>query len=251
MGELAGAESRFARISRRAPRSPAEPDPGRGGRRPRAAPGRPPGATLRTSGLGMSSGEATASWRWLALGASLGGPVALRDLLAELPASSPLRVVIVQHIAPGFEGDFADWLARSSGLDVSLALDGERPPPGSIRVAPGAHLRVIADDRLELDGATPPQSGHRPSVNELFLSLVASAPHETAAALLTGTGCDGAEGLATLRRAGAFCLVQDEASSVAFGMPRAALELGAAELALPPRKIGRELARRLRAKAAR
>lgn len=195
-------------------------------------------------------GPAPASWRWLALGASLGGPAALRDLLAELPAPSSLRVVIVQHIAPGFELDLADWLAGALALDVSLALDGEQPPLGSVRVAPtGAHLRVAAGDRLELDAGAPPRDGHRPSVDELFLSLAIVAPRDTAVALLTGSGSDGAAGLAALRRAGALCLVQDEASSVAFGMPRAALELDAAELALSPRELGRELARRLGARA--
>jgi two-component system chemotaxis response regulator CheB len=82
-------------------------------------------------------------------------------------------------------------------------------------------------------------------VDELFLSLATAAPYDTAAVLLTGTGRDGAAGLAALHRAGAFCLVQDEASSAAFGMPRAAFDLGAAELVLSPKEIGRELARRL------
>jgi two-component system chemotaxis response regulator CheB len=187
-----------------------------------------------------------ASWTWLALGASLGGPGALRDLLAELPAPLPLRVLIVQHIPHSFEVDFAEWLGESVGVEVSLAFDGEQPPLGSVRLAPsGAHLRVTAEDRLELDDATVPRAGHRPSVSELFLSLALFKPHDTAAVQLTGSGRDGAEGLAALRRAGAFCLAQDEASSAAFAMPRAAIELGAAELVLPPREIGRVLARRL------
>jgi two-component system, chemotaxis family, protein-glutamate methylesterase/glutaminase len=194
--------------------------------------------------------SAAAGWRWLALGASTGGPAALHDLLAELPAPPPLRVVIVQHIARGFGLDLANWLAGSLGLDVRVAQDGESPRLGAVRLAPaGAHLRVTADDRLEVDTKTPPRRGRRPSVDELFLSLAAIAPHDTAAVLLTGMGTDGAEGLSALRRAGAFCLAQDEASSVVFGMPRAALALGAAELALPPRALGRELAHRLRGHA--
>ena len=189
---------------------------------------------------------AAAGWRWLALGASTGGPAALHDLLAELPVPLPLRVVIVQHIARGFEVDLAEWLAGALGLDVRVALDGERPRPGGVRVAPaGAHLRVTSGDRLAIDEKTPPRRGRRPSVDELFLSLAAAAPHDTAAVLLTGMGTDGAEGLAALRRAGAFCLAQDEASSAVFGMPHAALALGAAEFALPPGALGRELARRL------
>ena len=185
--------------------------------------------------------------RWLALGASTGGPAALRDLLAELPGPLLLRVLIVQHIADGFTLGFADWLASSLGLDVRLALDGEQPQPGSVLVAPaGAHLRVDADGRrLALDGDAASPREHRPSVDELFLSLAAAAPHETVAALLTGMGTDGAEGLSALRRAGAFCLAQDEASSVVFGMPRAALAMDAAELTLPPRALGLEIARRM------
>jgi len=199
------------------------------------------------AGAGPAPG---ASWRWLALGASTGGPAALRDLLAELPVPPPLRVVIVQHIARGFEAGLADWLAGSLGLDVRVALDGEQPRPGTVRVAPaGAHLRVAADDRLALDFETPPRRGHRPSVDELFLSLATAAPHDTAAVLLTGMGTDGAEGLSALRRAGACCLAQDEASSAVFGMPRAAIELDAAELALAPRALGLELARRLEGRA--
>ncbi|HKI87358.1 MAG TPA: chemotaxis protein CheB, partial [Thermoanaerobaculia bacterium] len=84
---------------------------------------------------GKPSGAASVRvplWRWLALGSSIGGPAALHDLLAELPASSPLPVVIVQHIAPGFEGELAAWLAGSLNLEVSLARDGSRPLPGSV-----------------------------------------------------------------------------------------------------------------------
>jgi len=189
---------------------------------------------------------AARSWRWLALGASIGGPSALRELLAELPSPLPVRVVIVQHIAHGLERSLADWLADELGLDVRSAADAERPPPGAVRLAPaGAHLRATADGLLVLDAETPSRSGHLPSIDELFLSLAAACPRQTAAALLSGTGDDGAEGLLALRRGGAFCLTQDEASSAASGMPRAALALGAAELALSPRGLGRELAARM------
>jgi two-component system chemotaxis response regulator CheB len=205
-----------------------------------------PPAEGPAAGPAPAPGASPLALRWLGLGASTGGPAALRDLLAALPAPPPFRVAVVQHIARGFESGLADWLAGSLGLDVRVALDGERPREGAIRIAPsGAHLRVVGDDRLALDAETPPRRGHRPSVDELFLSLAAGAPRETAAALLTGMGSDGAEGLAALRRAGALCFVQDEASSAVFGMPRVALELGAAEAALTPRGIGAEIARRV------
>lgn len=192
-------------------------------------------------------GATSANWRWLALGGSTGGPAALRQLLAELSTALSLRVVIVQHIAHGLERDLASWLTAALGREVLVAVDAERQPPGTVRLAPaGAHLRVSGEDHLVLDRASPPRAGHRPSVDELFFSLASAAPLQTAAVLLSGMGSDGAEGLLALRRAGAFCLAQDEASSAIFGMPRAALDLGAAELALPPRALGRELARRLR-----
>jgi chemotaxis response regulator CheB len=185
-------------------------------------------------------------WRWLALGASIGGPTALRDLLGELPVPFPLRVLIVQHILPGFDLDLADWLAGALGLDVRVALDAEQPRPGSMRVAPaGTHLVVRSGSRLALDAASPLRCGHRPSVDELFLSLASIAPQETIAALLSGTGVDGAEGLLALRQAGALCLAQDEASSEASSMPGAASDLGAAELVLSPRILGLEIARRM------
>ena len=210
--------------------------------RPAAVPA--PAAVVRAAPA--ATGTTPGSWRWLALGASTGGPAALRDLLAALPSPAPARIVVVQHIAHGFEVGLAEWLAGTLGLDVKVAVDGERPEPGAVRIAPGGvHLRVAADDRLALDGVTPPRRGHRPAVDELFLSLAALAPRETAAVLLTGMGSDGAEGLAALRRAGALCLAQDESSSAVFGMPRAAAELGAVELALPPEGLGRELARRM------
>lgn len=183
----------------------------------------------------------------LAIGASTGGPAAVRDLLATLPAPAPFPILVVQHIAAGFESGLAEWLGATLGLDVRIALAGEQPGPGAVRIAPGgAHLRLGADGRLELDSVTPPRRGHRPSADELFRSLDHGAAQHVVAVLLTGMGTDGAEGLRDLRRAGALCCAQDEASSAVFGMPRAAIELGAAELVLAPAAIGREIARRLR-----
>jgi two-component system, chemotaxis family, protein-glutamate methylesterase/glutaminase len=108
------------------------------------------------------------------------------------------------------------------------------------------HLLLGVDGCLHLDAAAPPRRGHRPSADELFRSCARAFPAATAGVLLTGMGSDGAEGLAELRRAGGVTVVQDEASSVVFGMPRAALECGAADIAMPPREIGEALARMMR-----
>ncbi len=180
--------------------------------------------------------------RWVVIGASTGGPVALRDLLAELPRSAPVSVLIVQHIAAGFEPGLAEWLGRSTELDVALAADGETPAAGTARICPrDVHLQLLAGGVLRLDATTAPRRSHRPAVDELFLSAAVANPRETAGVLLTGMGSDGAEGLLALREAGGLTMVQDEASCAVFGMPRVALEKLAAELALAPTEIGRAL----------
>jgi len=181
--------------------------------------------------------------RWVAIGASTGGPAAIRDFFEEVPADPPVSFLIVQHIASGFELGFADWLNKEFPLDVQLARDGERPRPGAVRLAPGgSHLLLEPGGVLHLDTHTPARRGHRPSVDELFLSCTCCAG-EVAGVIMTGMGADGVEGLLSLRKAGGLTLAQDEASSIVFGMPRVALEKGAAEVALPPRDLARALVR--------
>lgn len=180
--------------------------------------------------------------RWVAVGASTGGPVAIRDLLEGLPASLPVSVLIVQHIALGFEEGLAEWLARDLRRDVRVARDGEVARPGAVRFAPaGAHLLLERGGTLRLDRERPPRGQHRPSADELFLSCALVAPRNSAGVLLTGMGRDGAEGLLALRRAGGITLVQDAATASVWGMPKVALDRGAADLALPPREIARAL----------
>ncbi len=182
--------------------------------------------------------------RYVAIGASTGGPLAVRDLLAALPPAPPAAIVVVQHIAAGFEEGLADWLAADLGRDVRVASDGERAAPGTVRIAPaGAHLLLHPGGTLKVDAARPPRGVHRPSADELFESCAQAFPALTAGVLLTGMGADGAQGLEALRRAGGLTMVQDEPSSVVFGMPRAALAAGAATIALPPAALGRLLGR--------
>lgn len=182
--------------------------------------------------------------QWVAIGASTGGPAAIRELLGEVPEDAPVGFLIVQHIASGFELGFADWLNKELPFDVRLATDGEVLRRGAVRLAPGGfHLRLETAGVLRLDPHTPPRRGHRPSVDEMFQSCAEHCPREVAGVLMTGMGSDGVEGLLALRQAGGVTLAQDEASSVVFGMPRVALERGAADLALPPRALARALTR--------
>ena len=172
--------------------------------------------------------------RVIAIGASTGGPGAIVEILRGLPKDFAVPILFVLHIGAPFSASFADWLDRQSELRVREARDGEPlPAPGQAGVimAPaGRHLEV-QQERLRLtDGAE--RNSCRPSVDVLFESLARERGAETVACLLTGMGRDGAAGLLELRRAGARTIAQDQGSSVVFGMPREAIERGAAERVL-------------------
>src|SRR5881227_2025117 len=127
--------------------------------------------------------------KWVAIGASTGGPAAIRELLDEVPADAPVGFLIVQHIASGFELGFADWLNKELPFDVRLAQDGEALRRGAVRLAPGgSHLRLETAGVLRLDPHTPPRRGHRPAVDEMLKSCAENCPHEVAGVLMTGMG---------------------------------------------------------------
>jgi two-component system chemotaxis response regulator CheB len=168
----------------------------------------------------------------VALGASTGGPAALAEIFAALPTDFPLPVLVVQHMDVEFHEGFVQWLSRQSAVKVAMASAGEALCPGQIRVAPqGRHLTVDRHGRLQLVEPRPGDR-HVPSVDALFSSLAESHGSSAAAVLLTGMGSDGAKGLKLLRDRGALTVAQDRSSSVIYGMPAAAAELGAAEQVL-------------------
>jgi two-component system, chemotaxis family, protein-glutamate methylesterase/glutaminase len=173
----------------------------------------------------------------IAIGVSTGGPKVLADILGPMPADLPVPIHVVQHIASGFVDGFVHWLGRKTDLAVRLAAHGERSRPGTIYIAPdGAHLGIGVGGRIMLSDG-PPENGFRPSASFLLRSVAAAYRQSALGILLTGMGSDGANGLLALRRAGGMTVVQDEASSVVFGMPGEAVRLGAAELVLPPERI--------------
>src|SRR5699024_8965817 len=156
------------------------------------------------------------------LGASTGGPQAIRRLLEQLPANSP-AMLIAQHMPPTFTRSFATRLDQHCRVAVKEAEDGERILPGHVYIAPGdRHLKLARSGTnyvAALDAGAP-VNRHRPSVDVLFESAARCAARNVVGILLTGMGKDGAEGLLAMRRAGADTLAQDEASSLVFGMPR-------------------------------
>jgi two-component system chemotaxis response regulator CheB len=182
----------------------------------------------------------------IAIGASTGGPDAVREVLRGLPANCP-PVVVAQHMQESFIARFAANLTRQTALQVQEARGGERAQPGHAYLAPGhANLRVNSlGEGFVLELTPHGDSLYTPSVDVLFHSVAQAAGKRALGVLLTGMGRDGAAGLLAMRRAGAWTIAQDQASSVVWGMPRAAAELGAAEVVAPLTLIGQRLRERL------
>ena len=176
-----------------------------------------------------------AARRLVAIGASTGGTEALRELLTALPADAP-PMLVVQHMPEQFTRAFANRLNGLAAVQVREAVDGDRVLDGSVLVAPGnRHMRLVRDGatllvRLSDD---PPVNRHRPSVDVLFDSCADVVGASGVGVIMTGMGDDGARGLLAMRRVGAATLAQDEASCVVFGMPKSAIELGAAAEVVP------------------
>jgi len=170
----------------------------------------------------------------IAVGASTGGVEALFAMVGSLPPDSP-PVLVVQHMPAGFTANFAARLNSESAVRVVEAADGDMVAPGTVYIAPGGacHMRVKLAARPSIRLTSGDLvGGHRPAVDELFRSLVPVARQITGV-LLTGMGQDGAAGLLALRQAGARTLAQSAESCVVYGMPRAAVELGAVEQSIP------------------
>lgn len=179
----------------------------------------------------------------VAIGASTGGTEAIKSVLSAFPADAP-PTLITQHIPAMFSAPFVERIDANSAIRVKHAQDGEPVLRGHAYFPPGDHHL-----RLERSGArflcriddAPPVNLHRPSVDVLFHSVADCAAANAMAALLTGMGADGAEGLLSIRKAGGFTIAQDEATSIVWGMPGAAVKLGAACTVEPLRKIARVL----------
>ena len=181
--------------------------------------------------------------RMIAIGASTGGTEAIKVVLAAMPADAP-AIVITQHIPVTFSRSFAERMNRSSAMSVSEARDSQPIVSGCAYIAPGdRHLTVERDGahfRCRLSDADP-VNRHRPSVDVLFRSVATAAGPNAVGALLTGMGDDGAQGLLEMREQGAMTYAQDEATSVVWGMPGAAVKLGAAAHVLPLERLAAEL----------
>jgi two-component system chemotaxis response regulator CheB len=190
--------------------------------------------------------------RMVIMGASTGGVEALLRIVSAFPANCP-ATLITQHMPANFTSSFAERLDRHSEARVSEARDGDELKSGHIYLAPGGatHLSIAPTARTCRLVAGDLVSGHRPSVDVLFQSAADVLGPRAVGVILTGMGRDGAEGLLALREAGGATIGQDEATSVVFGMPRVAAEMGAVERQLPLNRIAHAALEAAAAKLAR
>ena len=173
----------------------------------------------------------------IAIGASAGGPDALVRCLSILQGRLTVPVLLVQHIDAGFVDGFSTWLTEHTGIPSSVAGNGDPLIAGRLYMAPGNHNLSVSKDKLIHISKDPPEKGLRPSVSYLFRSVRQVFGQTALGVILSGMGKDGAEELKLMRDSGSITIVQDEQSSLVFGMPGEAFRISAACHILPPGKI--------------
>jgi len=177
----------------------------------------------------------------VAIAASTGGPTALVKVLRGISPQVSAALLVVQHMSRGFLEGLVRWLDNEVELEVKKAQEGDYLEAGVVLVAPeDQHMMVTELDTVRLNRSLP-INGHRPSAEVLFDSVASNCGKRGAGVILTGMGSDGAEGLKNLRLCGGHTIAQDEQTSIIFGMPRAAIELEAAEIVLPLDEIGPQI----------
>lgn len=179
----------------------------------------------------------------VAIGSSTGGTEALKQLVKYLPANAP-AILVAQHLPVAFSASFAKHVGEAGKMPACVAVDGQLILPGNIYIAPGdKHLRVARDGAAYIccldDGQLV--NRHKPSVEVLFQSVAENVGKNAIGVMLTGMGVDGAQAMLKMRDAGAVNIVQDEDSSIVWGMPGEAYKLGAAQFVLPLQKIAAQI----------
>ncbi|MEB3340669.1 chemotaxis-specific protein-glutamate methyltransferase CheB [Okeania sp.] len=177
----------------------------------------------------------------LAIGASTGGPQALKTILHNLPSTFPLPIICVQHISNGFLNGLINWLANGCQLPIKIAISGELPKAGVIYFPPEKHHLELDNRGKFVCSKTPAIGGHRPSITVTFNSIAKFYGSSSIGVLLTGMGRDGADGMQAIAQSGGLTIAQNEATSIIFGMPKEAIVLGAAQYILPINDISQKL----------
>jgi two-component system chemotaxis response regulator CheB len=215
----------------------------------------------RSPGATASAGGAAASWlglakpapsvaspllraspgRVFAIASSTGGPQALSAILPQLPACFPCPIVIAQHISEGFAGGLVDWLATLCRLRVQLAVDGERLEAGVVYVAPPETHQTVTRDRRLVMVSRGVNDLYHPSCDVLLASVAEAFGPDAVGIILTGMGSDGVRGMDRILRGGGVTLAQNEATSLIYGMNRAAVERGTVLQVLPLERLPSEM----------
>ncbi|MEI7981632.1 MAG: chemotaxis-specific protein-glutamate methyltransferase CheB [Bacteroidota bacterium] len=183
------------------------------------------------------AGSTVTEFKIIAIGASAGGPLAIQEILSNLPDHLPVPLLIVQHIDGNFAEGFSEWLNTASNLPVHIGVDGEIMRTGHVYLAPGdCHLGVQSEGVISIT-KDPAEKNLRPAVSYLFRRIAAVYGKKAVCILLSGMGTDGAMELKALREKGAFTIAQNAQTSLVHGMPGEAIKLGAACLVLTPSEI--------------
>jgi two-component system chemotaxis response regulator CheB len=176
----------------------------------------------------------------VAIGSSTGGPSALLSIFEALPADFPVPIIVAQHIADGFVPGLVSWLNAGTKIKIIAAEEGMIPEPGAAYISPTGVNITLAGKAIALEEPGPGQL-YIPSADTLFESVARGYGKRAVGVILTGMGADGARGLKQLHSRGAITIAQDEATCIVYGMPKAAVEMGAADRVLPIHTIGAAL----------
>ncbi|MBP7735841.1 MAG: chemotaxis protein CheB [Spirochaetes bacterium] len=184
--------------------------------------------------------KVTNGYDMIVIGASTGGPLAVKTVLRELPADFPVGIAYVQHMQASFYEQYAQWLNNQLSLSVRLAVNNDYPSPGEVVLAPARFHLVFEDCRLVLDDS-PPIKNLRPSVDKLFVSAADCFGERLIGIILTGMGSDGAVGCCEILAHNGYTIAQDEETSIVYGMPKVALARNGVTVVLPLEEIGHHL----------
>ncbi|MBI4753185.1 chemotaxis-specific protein-glutamate methyltransferase CheB [Candidatus Desantisbacteria bacterium] len=194
-------------------------------------------------GMPLQASKGNGLFEIVAIGTSTGGPKALQQVLSQIPGDFPLPIVIVQHIVNGFTEGLVEWLETQCRLKIKLGKDRELLQSGVVYIAPSMfHMRVDEYKQIRLDDS-PAIGGFKPAATVLLSSVAKAYGSKAIGVILTGMGGDGAEGLKEMRDKGAATIAQDKNTSIIFGMPKVAIDMGAVQKVLPVDIIPLEIMR--------
>ena len=184
----------------------------------------------------------------VAIGTSTGGPRALQEIIPKLPKDFPCGIVIVQHMPPGFTKSLAERLNSLSEVSVKEAENGDQILPGKVLIAPGSHHMIVENsiNPIVKLNTNPTVNGHRPSADPLLESIAKVFGSKAVGVILTGMGRDGADGMQAIKQQNGYTIAESKSTSIVFGMPKAAIDIGVVDIIAPITEVASEIIRAVR-----